>query len=242
MDSDEVDPSFRQVRFFCINIHESVLLILFACLTASQLLSSLWSTSLGCSSAQRSGSKLLGSRENKTNDIFPGSSRTAWMSSTLWQSFRSTSRSSSLVAPDSRLHYIFCPRLARHEDHQQGRHHDPSGQQNVFSLNSISGQSNEDPPHFQDGSSFRWAAKHPLHIARGLEGAGDHHACGHHHHAHLLQPSLCFWTKRPNCRVLVSLLLILYLWPKADSRHCADSRCSLALYRVFFLTGAPLKS
>lgn len=36
---------------------------------------------------------------------------------------------------DSPLHYIFCPRVARHEDHQQGGHHDPSGQWQTFSLN-----------------------------------------------------------------------------------------------------------
>jgi hypothetical protein len=48
------------------------------------------------------------------------------------------------------------------------------------------GESDEDPSHFQDGSSFRRPPKYPLHIARGLEGAGDHHAGGDHHHAHLL--------------------------------------------------------
>ena len=139
----------------------------------------------------------------------PGLSRTAWMWSTLLQSSRSTSRSSSLVAPDSRLHYIFCPRLARHEDHQQGRHNDPSGQQNVFSLNSISGQSDEDSSHFQDGSSFCWPAESSLHIARGVEGARHHLAGGHNHHAHLLQPCLCLWTNRTS--VLVNILLRYFM-------------------------------
>ena len=72
--------------------------------------------------------------------------------------------------------------------------------------NSISGQSDENSPHFQDGSSFRWAAEPPLHIARGLEGAWDHHAGRQHHHAHLLQSPLCFWTGWANCRILVSYL------------------------------------
>ena len=171
-------------------------------------------------------------------DICPGSSRTAWMPSTSLRLFRSTSRSSSLVAFLSRLHYIFCPRVAWHEDHQQGRHHDPSGQQKNL-LNSIPGQGDEDPPHFQDGPSFRGAAKYPSHLARGLEGAGDHHAGGHHHHAHLLQPPLCFWTKRSSCKVLVSLLMISYqglpapgtvlaphnfpyIWPYSGSRLFYD--------------------
>ena len=37
------------------------------------------------------------------------------------------------IPPSSHLNSHLLPRVARHEDHQQGRHHDPSGQENIFS-------------------------------------------------------------------------------------------------------------
>ena len=148
MDADEVDSSFWQVSFF-LQQHAWIIFAHIVCL--SHICSYL---TYCLPVSQPRNCFLLGgvrhearplpkevevssfrSQSNGTNDISPpGSSRIAWMSLTLLQLFPSISRSSSLVAPPpSPLHYIFCPRVARHEDHQQGRHHDPSGQENIFS-------------------------------------------------------------------------------------------------------------
>ena len=111
-------------------------------------------------------------------------------------------------------------------------------------FNSISGQSDEDPPHFQDGPTFCWAAESAVHIARGVEGAGDHHACGHHHLSFLYQnshhydfqirssspcsssPAFSLLLNKPDqLQSLGEPNTDLYLWPKGWLRRSANFVC-----------------